>query len=183
MTNNNITIEGNVYDAETGNILDAQRSARMPAAAASNFHSGTQKSHTLQRKYIKKQPRTIDSVASVRATTLAGIKENSASRSPQRLAAERSTPPQIIRRSKRTRRIQDIRRSSNIAHFAKVTTATKPPVKRPATPETPDIAPPPISLNRLLASGKQSSSSSKRAASCHHKLSSNKPFRKLPTRC
>ena len=140
MTNNNITIKGNVYDAETGNILDAQRSARTPAAAASNFHSGTQKSHTLQRKYIKK-PRTIDSVAPVRAATPAGIKENSAARSSQRLAAERSTPPQIIRRSKRTRRVQDIRRSSNIAHFAKATTTTKPSVKHPATPETPDIAP------------------------------------------
>ena len=140
MTNNNITIKGNVYDAETGNILDAQRSARTPAAAASNFHSGTQKSHTLQRKYIKK-PRTIDSVAPVRAATPAGIKENSAARSSQRLAAERSTPPQIIRRSKRTRRVQDIRRSSNIAHFAKATTTTNPSVKRPATPETPDIAP------------------------------------------
>ena len=137
---NNITIKGNVYDAETGNILDAQRSERTPAAAASNFHSGTQKSHTLQRKYIKKQPRTIDSVAPVRATT-AGIKENSALRSSQRLAAERSTPPQIIRRSKRTRRVQDIRRSSNIAHFAKATATTKPSVKHPATPETPDIAP------------------------------------------
>ena len=137
MTNNNITIKGNVYDAETGNILDAQRSARTPAAAASNFHSGTQKSHTLQRKYIKEQPRTIDSVAPVRAATPAGIK----ARSSQRLAAERSTPPQIIRRSKRTRRVQDIRRSSNIAHFAKATTTTNPSVKRPATPETPDIAP------------------------------------------
>ena len=152
MTNNNITIKGNVYDAETGNILDAQRSTRTPAAAASNFHSGTQKSHTLQRKYIKKQPRTIDSVAPVRATTTAGIKENSASRSSQRLAAERSTPPQIIRRSKRTRRVQDIRRSSNIAHFAKVTTATKPPVKRPATPETPDIAP---TANQLEQTARQ----------------------------
>lgn len=154
MTNNNITIKGNVYDAETGNILDAQRSARTPAAAASNFHSGTQKSHTLQRKYIKKQPRTIDSVAPVRAATTAGIKENSAVRSSQRLAAERSTPPQIIRRSKRTRRVQDIRRSSNIAHFAKAkaTTTTKPPVKRPATPETPDIAP---TANQLEQTARQ----------------------------
>ena len=150
MTNNNITIKGNVYDAETGNILDAQRSARTPAAAASNFHSGTQKSHTLQRKYIKK-PRTIDSVAPVRAATPAGIKENSAARSSQRLAAERSTP-QIIRRSKRTRRVQDIRRSSNIAHFAKATTATKPPVKRPTTPETPDIAP---TANQLEQTARQ----------------------------
>lgn len=150
MTNNNITIKGNVYDAETGNILDAQRSARTPAAAASNFHSGTQKSHTLQRKYIKKQPRTIDSVAPVRASTPAGIKENPVARSSQRLAAERSTP-QIIRRSKRTRRVQDIRRSSNIAHFAKVTT-TKPPVKRPATPETPDIAP---TANQLEQTARQ----------------------------
>ena len=49
MTNNNITIKGNVYDAETGNILDAKRSERTPAAAASDFHSGIQKSHTLQR--------------------------------------------------------------------------------------------------------------------------------------
>ena len=152
MTNNNITIKGNVYDAETGNILDAQRSARTPAAAASNFHSGTQKSHTLQRKYIKKQPRTIDSVAPVRAATPAGIKEKSAARSSQRLAAERSTPPQIIRRSKRTRRVQDIRRSSNIAHFAKATTATKPPVKRPTTPETPDIAP---TANQLEQTARQ----------------------------
>ena len=151
MTNNNITIKGNVYDAETGNILDAQRSARTPAAAASNFHSGTQKSHTLQRKYIKKQPRTIDSVAPVRAATTAGIKENSAVRSSQRLVAERSMPPQIIRRSKRTRRVQDIRRSSNIAHFAKATT-TKPPVKRPATPETPDIAP---TANQLEQTARQ----------------------------
>ena len=148
MTNNNITIKGNVYDAETGNILDAQRSARTPAAAASNFHSGTQKSHTLQRKYIKKQPRAIDSIVPVRAATSAGIK----ARSSQRLAAERSTPPQIIRRSKRTRRVQDIRRSSNIAHFAKVTTATKPPVKRPATPETPDIAP---TANQLEQTARQ----------------------------
>lgn len=151
MTNNNIIIKGNVYDAETGNILDAQRSARTPAAAASNFHSGTQKSHTLQRKYIKKQPRAIDSVAPVRAATPAGIKENSAARSSQRLAAERSTP-QIIRRSKRTRRVQDIRRSSNIAHFAKATTATKPPVKRPTTPETPDIAP---TANQLEQTARQ----------------------------
>lgn len=151
MTNNNITIKGNVYDAETGNILDAQRSARTPAAAASNFHSGTQKSHTLQRKYIKK-PRTIDSVAPVRAATPAGIKENSAARSSQRLAAERSTPPQIIRRSKRTRRVQDIRRSSNIAHFAKATTTTKPSVKHPATPETPDIAP---TANQLEQTARQ----------------------------
>ena len=151
MTNNNIIIKGNVYDAETGNILDAQRSARTPAAAASNFHSGTQKSHTLQRKYIKKQPRAIDSVAPVRAATPAGIKENSAARSSQRLAAERSTP-QIIRRSKRTRRVQDIRRSSNIAHFAKVTTATKSSVKRPATPETPDIAP---TANQLEQTARQ----------------------------
>ena len=150
MTNNNITIKGNVYDAETGNILDAQRSARTPAAAASNFHSGTQKSHTLQRKYIKKQPRAIDSVAPVRAATPAGIKENSAVRSSQRLAAERSTP-QIIRCSKKTRRVQDIRRSSNIAHFAKPTT-TKPPVKRPATPETPDIAP---TANQLEQAARQ----------------------------
>lgn len=140
MTNNNITIKGNVYDAETGNILDAQRSARTPAAAASNFHSGTQKSHTLQRKYIKKQPRTIDSVAPVRVSTTAVIKEKSAVRSSQRLVSERSTP-QITRRSKRTHRVQDIRRSSNIAHFAKATTTTKPSVKHPATPETPDIAP------------------------------------------
>ena len=152
MTNNNITIKGNVYDAETGNILDAQRSARTPAAAASNFHSGTQKSHTLQRKYIKKQPRTIDSVAPVRAATPAGIKEKSAARSSQRLAAERSTPPQIIRRSKRTRRVQDIRRSSNIAHFAKATTTTKPSVKHPATPETPDIAP---TTNQLEQAARQ----------------------------
>ena len=151
MTNNNITIKGNVYDAETGNILDAQRSARTPAAAASNFHSGTQKSHTLQRKYIKK-PRTIDSVAPVRAATPAGIKENSAARSSQRLAAERSTPPQIIRRSKRTRRVQDIRRSSNIAHFAKATTTTNPSVKHPATPETPDIAP---TTNQLEQTARQ----------------------------
>ena len=151
MTNNNITIEGNVYDAETGNILDAQQSARTPAAAASNFHSGTQKSHTLQRKYIKKQPRVIDSVAPVRAATPAGIKENSAARSSQRLAAERSTP-QIIRRSKRTRRVQDIRRSSNIAHFAKATTTTKPSVKHPATPETPDIAP---TTNQLEQTARQ----------------------------
>jgi len=150
MTNNNITIKGNVYDAETGNILDAQRSARTPAVAASDFHSGIQKSHTLQRKYIKKQPRTIDSVAPVRAATLAGIKENSAVRSSQRLAAERSTPPQIIRRSKRTRRVQDIRRSSNIAHFAKA--ATKPPVKRPVAPETPDIAP---TTNQLEQAARQ----------------------------
>ena len=152
MTNNNITIKGNVYDAETGNILDAQRSARTPAAAASNFHSGTQKSHTLQRKYIKKQPRVIDSVAPVRVSTTAGIKENSAARSSQRLAAERSTPPQIIRRSKRTRRVQDIRRSSNIAHFAKATTTTKPSVKHPATPETPDIAP---TTNQLEQTARQ----------------------------
>ena len=151
MTNNNITIKGNVYDAETGNILDAQRSARTPAAAASDFHSGTQKSHTLQRKYIKKQPRTIDSVAPVRAATPAGIKENSAVRSSQRLVSERSTP-QIIRRSKRTRRAQDIRRSSNIAHFAKAKAATKPPVKRPATPETPDIAP---TANQLEQTARQ----------------------------
>ena len=151
MTNNNITIKGNVYDAETGNILDAQRSARTPAAAASNFHSGIQKSHTLQRKYIKKQPRVIDSVAPVRAATPAGIKENSAARSSQRLAAERSTP-QIIRRSKRTRRVQDIRRSSNIAHFAKATTTTKPSVKHPATPETPDIAP---TTNQLEQTARQ----------------------------
>ena len=151
MTNNNITIKGNVYDAETGNILDAQRSARTPAAAASNFHSGAQKSHTLQRKYIKK-PRTIDSVAPVRAATPAGIKENSAARSSQRLAAERSTPPQIIRRSKRTRRVQDIRRSSNIAHFAKTTTTTNPSVKHPATPETPDIAP---TANQLEQTARQ----------------------------
>ena len=151
MTNNNITIKGNVYDAETGNILDAQRSARTPAAAASNFHSGTQKSHTLQRKYIKEQPRTIDSVAPVRAATPAGIKEKSAARSSQRLAAERSTP-QIIRRSKRTRRVQDIRRSSNIAHFAKATTTTNPSVKRPATPETPDIAP---TANQLEQTARQ----------------------------
>lgn len=152
MTNNNITIKGNVYDAETGNILDAQRSARTPAAAASNFHSGTQKSHTLQRKYIKKQPRTIDSVAPVRVSTTAGIKEKSAARSSQRLAAKRSTPPQIIRRSKRTRRVQDIRRSSNIAHFAKATTTTKPSVKHPATPETPDIAP---TTNQLEQTARQ----------------------------
>ena len=151
MTNNNITIKGNVYDAETGNILDAQRSARTPAAAASNFHSGTQKSHTLQRKYIKKQPRTIDSVAPVRAATTAGIKENSAVRSSQRLAAERSTP-QIIRCSKRTRRVQDIRRSSNIAHFAKAITTTKPSVKHPATPETPDITP---TTNQLEQTARQ----------------------------
>lgn len=151
MTNNNITIKGNVYDAETGNILDAQRSARTPAAAASDFHSGIQKSHTLQRKYIKKQPRTIDSVAPVQAATPAGIKENSAARSSQRLAAERSTP-QIIRRSKRTRRVQDIRRSSNIAHFAKATTTTKPSVKHPATPETPDIAP---TTNQLEQTARQ----------------------------
>lgn len=143
MTNNNITIKGNVYDAETGNILDAQRSARTPAAAASNFHSGTQKSHTLQRKYIKKQPHTIDSVAPVRAATTAGIKENSTAR---------STPPQIIRRNKRARSVQDICRSSNIAHFAKVTTATKSPVKRPATPETPDIAP---TANQLEQTARQ----------------------------
>lgn len=151
MTNNNITIKGNVYDAETGNILDAQRSERTPAAAASDFHSGIQKSHTLQRKYIKKQPRVIDSVAPVRAATPAGIKENSAARSSQRLAAERSTP-QIIRRSKRTRRVQDIRRSSNIAHFAKATTTTKPSVKHPATPETPDIAP---TTNQLEQTARQ----------------------------
>ena len=152
MTNNNITIKGNVYDAETGNILDAKRSERTPAAAASDFHSGIQKSHTLQRKYIKKQPRVIDSVAPVRAATTAGIKENSAVRSSQRLAAERSTPPQIIRRSKRTRRVQDIRRSSNIAHFAKATTTTKPSVKHPATPETPDIAP---TTNQLEQTARQ----------------------------
>ena len=151
MTNNNITIKGNVYDAETGNILDAQRSERTPAAAASDFHSGIQKSHTLQRKYIKKQPRVIDSVAPVRAATPAGIKENSAARSSQRLAAERSTP-QTIRRSKRTRRVQDIRRSSNIAHFAKATTTTKPSVKHPATPETPDIAP---TTNQLEQTARQ----------------------------
>lgn len=151
MTNNNITIKGNVYDAETGNILDAQRSERTPAAAASDFHSGIQKSHTLQRKYIKKQPRVIDSVAPVRAATPAGIKENSAARSSQRLAAERSTP-QIIRRSKRTRRVQDIRRSSNIAHFAKATTTAKPSVKHPATPETPDIAP---TTNQLEQTARQ----------------------------
>ena len=152
MTNNNITIKGNVYDAETGNILDAKRSERTPAAAASDFHSGIQKSHTLQRKYIKKQPRVIDSVAPVRAATTAGIKENSAVRSSQRLAAERSTPPQIIRRSKRTRRVQDIRRSSNIAHFAKATTTTKPSVKHPAPPETPDIAP---TTNQLEQTARQ----------------------------
>ena len=150
MTNNNITIKGNVYDAETGNILDAQRSARTPAAAASNFHSGTQKSHTLQRKYIKKQPRVIDSVAPKRTSAPTGVKENSTARSSQRLAAERSTPPQIIRRSKRTRRVQDIRRSSNIAHFAKA--ATKPPVKRPVAPETPDIAP---TANQLEQTARQ----------------------------
>ena len=152
MTNNNITIKGNVYDAETGNILDAQRSARTPAAAASNFHSGTQKSHTLQRKYIKKQPRVIDSVAPKRTSAPTGVKENSTARSSQRLAAERSTPPQIIRRSKRTRRVQDIRRSSNIAHFAKATTTTKPSVKHPATPETPDIAP---TTNQLEQTARQ----------------------------
>ena len=151
MTNNNITIKGNVYDAETGNILDAKQSERTPAAAASDFHSGIQKSHTLQRKYIKKQPRTIDSVAPVRATTPAGIKENSASRSSQRLVSERSTP-QIIRRSKRIRRVQDIRRSSNIAHFAKATTTTKPPAKRPAAPETLDIAP---TTNQLEQAARQ----------------------------
>ena len=149
---NNITIKGNVYDAETGNILDAQRSARTPAAAASNFHSGTQKSHTLQRKYIKKQPRVIDSVAPKRTSAPTGVKENSTARSSQRLAAERSTPPQIIRRSKRTRRVQDIRRSSNIAHFAKATTTTKPSVKHPATPETPDIAP---TTNQLEQTARQ----------------------------
>ena len=152
MTNNNITIKGNVYDAETGNILDAQRSARTPAAAASNFHSGAQKSHTLQRKYIKKQPRTIDSVAPVRAATTAGIKESSASRSTQRLTAERSTPPQIIRRSKRARSIQGISRSSSIAHFAKTKTADEQFAKRPTAPETPDIAP---TANQLEQTARQ----------------------------
>ena len=152
MTNNNITIKGNVYDAETGNILDAQRSERTPAAAASDFHSGIQKSHTLQRKYIKKQPRVIDSVAPKRTSAPTGVKENSTARSSQRLTAERSTPPQIIRRNKRARSVQDICRSSNIAHFAKVTTATKSPVKRPATPETPDIAP---TANQLEQTARQ----------------------------
>lgn len=152
MTNNNITIKGNVYDAETGNILDAKRSERTPAAAASNFHSGTQKSRTLQRKYINKQPHTIDSVAPKRTSAPTGVKENPTARSSQRLTAERSTPPQIIRRSKKARSVQDIRRSSNIAHFAKATTTTKPPVKRPATPETPDIAP---TANQLEQTARQ----------------------------
>lgn len=158
MTNNNITIKGNVYDAETGNILDAKRSERTPAAAASNLHSGTQKSHTLQRKYINKQPRTIDSVAPKRTSAPTGVKENSTARSSQRLTAERSTPPQIIRRNKRAQSVQDIRRSSNIAHFAKVTTVTKPPVKRPATPETPDIAP---TANQLEQAARQRQATTK----------------------
>ncbi len=152
MTNNNITIKGNVYDAETGNILDAQRSERTPAAAASDFHSGIQKSHTLQRKYIKKQPRVIDSVAPKRTSAPTGVKENSTARSSQRLTAERSTPPQIIRRSKRTRSIQGISRSSSIAHFAKTKTADEQFAKRPTAPETPDIAP---TANQLEQTARQ----------------------------
>ena len=58
----------------------------------------------------------------------------------------------MIRRNKRARSVQDICRSSNIAHFAKVTTATKSPVKRPATPETPDIAP---TANQLEQTARQ----------------------------
>ena len=152
MTNNNITIKGNVYDAETGNILDAQRSERTPAAAASDFHSGIQKSHTLQRKYIKKQPRVIDSVAPKRTSAPTGVKENSTARSSQRLTAERSTPPQIIRRSKRARSIQGISRSSSIAHFAKTKTADEQFAKRPTAPETPDIAP---TTNQLEQTARQ----------------------------
>ena len=106
----------------------------------------------MQRKYIKKQPRVIDSVAPKRTSAPTGVKENSTARSSQRLTAERSTPPQIIRRSKRTRSIQGISRSSSIAHFAKTKTADEQFAKRPTAPETPDIAP---TANQLEQTARQ----------------------------
>lgn len=123
MTKNSVTINGNVYDAKSGSILSARPSGRSPAAAASDFHNSTQKSRTLQRKYINK-PRVIDSVASTSRST-----------QPRQLTVAERTP-RIIHHSERVRAAQDTQRSTSITRFAK-----EPPVKHPDVADTPDIAP------------------------------------------
>ena len=158
MTKNSVTINGNVYDAESGSILSARPSGRSPAAAASDFHNSTQKSRTLQRKYINK-PRVIDSVASTSRST-----------QPRQLTVAERTP-RIIHHSERVRAAQDVQRSTSITRFAK-----EPPVKHPDVADTPDIAP---TTNHLEQVARQ-----RQALCCHRKSSSSRLSEKpLPKWC
>ena len=102
MTKRTITINGTVYDAETGNILRVERSvAREKTSQPSDAKRiQPQKSHTLQRRYIAKaKPATSQAVAVKKQPAATPqparptIQHHQAPRRPARIA----THPDVVR--------------------------------------------------------------------------------------
>ena len=122
-----IAIDGTIYDAKTGRILRVERSSNtQPGARASEVHARTQRSRTLQRRYLNK------------ARTISDIKahaKSAAARTAPKPAAQVTEPPRpTIQKHRSVKRTPQPITHPDVVRFAKT-------IPQPPAPETPDIGP------------------------------------------
>lgn len=120
MAKNTVTINGNVYDVDTGDILQASRHAdHKSAMTADELHEHAQRSQTLQHRYVIKSH--------------AGAAKHQANR--KKLTVTERKQPTIVHHTKHTPVTRQAQ-SSQISHFPK---SQPRQIKR--TPVSMDIAP------------------------------------------
>ena len=139
--NKKVSINGTIYDAETGKILRAERSADVQDAMsrrAVDIHARPQRSQTLQRRYVNKTKSINGIKACVKPTA-----HTTPSTAP-RVAPRITTQPQIqphptIQKHRTVKRTPQAITDPRVAHFAKATPA-RAQTRAPAQ-QAPDIAP------------------------------------------
>ena len=140
--NKKVSINGTIYDAETGKILRAERSAGVQDATsqrAVDIHARPQRSQTLQRRYVNKTKSINGIKACVKPAAHA-----TPSTAP-RVAPRITTQPQIqphptIQKHRAVKRTPQAITHPRVAHFAKATPA-RAQTRASAQQAAPDIAP------------------------------------------
>jgi len=139
--NKKVSINGTIYDAETGKILRAERSADVQDAMsrrAVDIHARPQRSQTLQRRYVNKTKSINGIKACVKPTA-----HTTPSTAP-RVAPRITTQPQVqprptIQKHRAVKRTPQAI-TPRVTHFAKATPA-RVQTQASAQQATPDIAP------------------------------------------
>ena len=139
--NKKVSINGTIYDAETGKILRAERSAGVQDATsrrAVDIHARPQRSQTLQRRYVNKT-KSINGIKAC-AKPAAHATPSATPRVAPRIAA----PPQTqshpaIQKHRAVKRTPQAITHPRVTHFVKATPARV--QTRASARQAPDIAP------------------------------------------
>ena len=135
--NKKVSINGTIYDAETGKILRAERSADVQDATsrrAVDIHARPQRSQTLQRRYVNKTK----SINGIKACAKPAA--HATPSATPRVAPPQTQPRPTIQKHRAVKRTPQAIMHPRVAHFAKATPAHA-QTRASAQQTAPDIAP------------------------------------------